>query len=36
MLKKLLIITGCIVGIATILYIGVVIHTILFDETGTA
>jgi hypothetical protein len=35
-MKKLLIIIGAIVGLAAIAYLGVVIYTILFDETGTA
>ena len=35
-MKKLLIILGAIIGLAAIAYLGVVIYTILFDETGTA
>jgi hypothetical protein len=35
-MKRLLIIIGAIVGLAAIAYLGVVIYTIIFDETGTA
>jgi len=34
--KKLLILIGAIVGLAAIAYLGVVIYTIIFDESGTA
>jgi hypothetical protein len=35
-LKKLLIVTGVILGLAVLGYIALVIHTILFDDSGTA
>ena len=36
MLKKVLILTGVILGLAVIGYIALVVHTILFDDSGTA
>jgi hypothetical protein len=35
-LKKLLIVAGVIGGLAAIGYVALVIHTILFDDSGTA
>jgi len=36
MLKKLLIITGVLIGVAVIGFIGISVYTVLFDQSGTA
>ena len=36
MLETVLIVLGAIVGVCVLGYLGVVIFTIIFDETGTA
>ena len=35
-MKKFLLICAGLLGIAAVIYAGIVIYTILFDETGTA
>ena len=35
-MKKLLIVLGALAGIAAIAYVGIIIYTVLFDESGTA
>jgi len=36
MLETVLIIIGAVVGIGLLAYLGIVVYTIIFDETGTA
>jgi hypothetical protein len=36
MLETALIVIGAIVGICVLGYLGIVVYTIIFDETGTA
>jgi hypothetical protein len=36
MIETVLIVIGAVAGICILGYIGVVIYTIIFDETGTA
>jgi hypothetical protein len=36
MLETVLIVVGAVIGIAVLGYLGIVVYTIIFDETGTA